>query len=86
MAGVEAVRDVAFAIAGRRFAFAAGATIHTENSHKYGYRDSRLLLRAAGWEEPLRRALVVKLGDLSYINPETGAGFDPGSGTPAPCL
>ena len=25
-------------------------TIHTENSHKYGYRDSRLLLlRAAGW-------------------------------------
>ena len=46
---LEAVRDVAFAIAGRRFAFAAGATIHTENSHKYGYRDSRLLLRAAGW-------------------------------------
>ncbi|HEV2745889.1 MAG TPA: L-histidine N(alpha)-methyltransferase, partial [Allosphingosinicella sp.] len=23
--------------------------IHTENSHKYGLRDSRLLLRAAGW-------------------------------------
>jgi len=46
---LEAVRDVAFSVAGRRFAFAAGATIHTENSHKYGYRDSRLLLRAAGW-------------------------------------
>jgi L-histidine N-alpha-methyltransferase len=27
----------------------AGETIHTENSHKYGPRDSRLLLRAAGW-------------------------------------
>jgi dimethylhistidine N-methyltransferase len=46
---LEAVRDVAFTISGARFAFPQGATIHTENSHKYGYRDSRLLLRAAGW-------------------------------------
>jgi dimethylhistidine N-methyltransferase len=46
---LEALRDVAFTVSGRHFAFAAGATIHTENSHKYGYRDSRLLLRAAGW-------------------------------------
>ena len=28
---------------------AAGETIHTENSHKYGPRDARLLLRAGGW-------------------------------------
>jgi L-histidine Nalpha-methyltransferase len=46
---LEARRDVAFSVAGRGFAFKAGETIHTENSHKYGYRDSRLLLRAAGW-------------------------------------
>jgi L-histidine N-alpha-methyltransferase len=46
---IEALRDVAFTISGHGFAFAAGSTIHTENSHKYGYRDSRLLLRAAGW-------------------------------------
>jgi len=46
---LEALRDVAFTISGQHFAFAAGATIHTENSHKYGHRDSRLLLRAAGW-------------------------------------
>jgi len=46
---LEALRDVAFTVSGTPFAFAAGATIHTENSHKYGYRDSRLLLRAAGW-------------------------------------
>jgi uncharacterized SAM-dependent methyltransferase len=46
---LEAVRDVAFAIEGRPFAFRAGETIHTENSHKYGMRDARLLLRAAGW-------------------------------------
>jgi L-histidine Nalpha-methyltransferase len=46
---LEAVHDVRFAISGRFFAFAAGETIHTENSHKYGHRDSRILLRAAGW-------------------------------------
>jgi len=46
---LEAVREVAFSVAGRRFRFARGATIHTENSHKYGHRDSRLMLRAAGW-------------------------------------
>jgi dimethylhistidine N-methyltransferase len=46
---LEAVRDVAFTVAGRPFAMPAGETIHTENSHKYGPRDGRLLLRAAGW-------------------------------------
>ena len=46
---LEALRDVAFTVAGTGFAFKAGETIHTENSHKYGHRDSRLMLRAAGW-------------------------------------
>lgn len=46
---LEAVRDVAFTVCGQRFAFRQGETIHTENSHKYGHRDSRILLRAAGW-------------------------------------
>ena len=46
---LEAVRDVGFTICGKPFSFRAGETIHTENSHKYGLRDSRLLLRAAGW-------------------------------------
>jgi L-histidine N-alpha-methyltransferase len=46
---LEAVREVGFTVAGRPFSFRAGETIHTENSHKYGYRDSRLMLRAAGW-------------------------------------
>jgi L-histidine Nalpha-methyltransferase len=41
--------DVAFTIAGRAFTLAAGETIHTENSHKYGPRDASLLLRAGGW-------------------------------------
>ena len=31
------------------FAMAEGETIHTENSHKYGSRDARLLQRAGGW-------------------------------------
>jgi dimethylhistidine N-methyltransferase len=46
---LEAVRDVAFTVAGERFTMAAGETIHTENSHKYGPRDARLLLRAGAW-------------------------------------
>jgi dimethylhistidine N-methyltransferase len=46
---LEAIREARFTIAGRSFAFARGETIHTENSHKYGLRDARLLLRAAGW-------------------------------------
>ena len=33
---LEATRNVAFTIDGRRFTMAAGETIHTENSHKYG--------------------------------------------------
>lgn len=46
---LEAMRDIAFTIEGERFTMAAGETIHTENSHKYGPRDARLLLRAGAW-------------------------------------
>ena len=44
-----AARDVEFSVAGRSFSFARGSSIHTENSHKYGARGSRLLLLAGGW-------------------------------------
>jgi uncharacterized SAM-dependent methyltransferase len=46
---LEAVRDVVFAVDGRAFHMDAGETIHTENSHKYGPRDARILLRGGGW-------------------------------------
>jgi len=46
---LEATRDLAFAVAGRQFTMRAGETIHSENSHKYGARDGRMLLLAAGW-------------------------------------
>jgi L-histidine N-alpha-methyltransferase len=46
---LEAVRDAGFTVDGRSFAMTAGETIHTENSHKYGARDARLLLQAGGW-------------------------------------
>ncbi len=46
---LEATRDLAFTVDGRPFAMSAGETIHTENSHKYGPRDARILLRAGGW-------------------------------------
>ena len=46
---LEASRDVTFTVEGEVFSIASGETIHTENSHKYGARDARLLLRAGGW-------------------------------------
>ncbi len=46
---LEALRDVQFFADGRAFSIAAGETIHTENSHKYGLRDACVLLRAGGW-------------------------------------
>ncbi|QPQ54624.1 L-histidine N(alpha)-methyltransferase [Allosphingosinicella flava] len=46
---LEALEDVDFTVEGRPFAMTKGETIHTENSHKYGPRDARLLLHAAGW-------------------------------------
>ena len=46
---LEAQRDLRFGVDGSAFEMKRGETIHTENSHKYGDRDSRLLLRAAGW-------------------------------------
>jgi dimethylhistidine N-methyltransferase len=72
---LEAVRDVTFEVAGVRFAMAAGETIHSENSHKYGERDARLLLLAGGWtpveewtDEEKRFALV-----LARAEPERSA-------------
>ena len=50
---LEAQRDATFTIEGRPFDIAAGETIHTENSHKYGSRDARILLRSGGWT-PIR--------------------------------
>ena len=46
---LAATRDVDFTVEGRSFAMAAGETLHTENSHKYGPRDAKILLRAGGW-------------------------------------
>lgn len=48
-----ATRDLAFTIAGRRFAMREGEWIHSENSHKYDDRSARILLAAGGWT-PLR--------------------------------
>jgi dimethylhistidine N-methyltransferase len=63
---LEASRDVAFEVADKPFAMTSGETIHTENSHKYGERDARLLLLAGGWtpveewtDEAARFALVL---------------------------
>lgn len=44
-----ALRDTSFMAAGQMFSFAAGETIHTENSYKWTSPETRLLARAAGW-------------------------------------
>ncbi|HLL29832.1 MAG TPA: L-histidine N(alpha)-methyltransferase [Allosphingosinicella sp.] len=72
---LQPVRDVGFEVAGRHFSMTAGETIHSENSHKYGERDARLLLLAGGWtpveewtDEEARFALV-----LARAEPERSA-------------
>ena len=42
-------RDVEFTVSDQAFRLAAGSSIHTENSHKYGARGARLALLAGGW-------------------------------------
>jgi uncharacterized SAM-dependent methyltransferase len=44
-----ATRDIAFTVDGHPFAFRRGASIHTENRHKYGPRGARVRLLAGGW-------------------------------------
>ena len=41
--------DQDLAVAGRRFRFRAGETIHTENSYKYSVRQFQDVARSAGW-------------------------------------
>jgi dimethylhistidine N-methyltransferase len=72
---LEATVDVRFEVSGSPFTMTAGETIHTENSHKYGERDARLLLLAGGWtpveewtDEGARFALV-----LARAEPERSA-------------
>jgi dimethylhistidine N-methyltransferase len=43
-------QEVAFDIAGRRFAMRGGETIHTENSYKYRVEEAAILARASGWD------------------------------------
>ena len=44
-----AKRDVTFGVSGQDFGVADGASLHIENSHKYGQRGGRVLLLAGGW-------------------------------------
>jgi len=60
-----ATRDVHFQVSGQKFNFAAGSSIHTENSHKYGERGARLLLLAGGWTP--HREWVDEQGDFAII-------------------
>lgn len=62
---IEALRDVAFEVAGERFRLAERETIHTENCHKYGPEQMRVLLQSGGWSEVHHWA--DEAGDFSLI-------------------
>lgn len=47
---LRARRDLCFTLAGETFTFAAGETIHTENSYKYAPEEFRMLAAGAGFE------------------------------------
>ena len=42
--------DQRASVAGRRFSFRAGETIHTENSHKYSLAGFRWIAARGGWQ------------------------------------
>jgi dimethylhistidine N-methyltransferase len=46
---LQAMRDIAFTVAGENFTMSEGETIHTENSHKFTRRSANTLLLAGGW-------------------------------------
>ena len=46
---LESLRSQSVRIAGQNFSFAAGETIHTENSHKFTLDEAKLMARCAGW-------------------------------------
>lgn len=62
---LEALRDVAFDVAGERFRLAERETIHTENCHKYSPGEMRVLLQSGGWSE--LRHWTDEAGDFSLI-------------------
>ena len=85
-------RDQDVSIAGRRFRFRTGESIHTENSYKYTVRQFHGVARAAGWTptrvwtDPSNLFSVHELGVIPGLVPgiqrSTGAGasgtLDPG--------
>jgi uncharacterized SAM-dependent methyltransferase len=46
---LESLKDQEVELAGRRFKFVAGETLHTENSYKFTLEGVTRLAEAAGW-------------------------------------
>lgn len=46
---LEPQADIDFTVEDKSYSMAKGQRLHVENSHKYGLRDARLMLRAGGW-------------------------------------
>lgn len=56
-------------VAGKRFRFRQGETIHTENSHKYSLEEFQALARSAGWEPKQVWTGSERLFSVHYLVP-----------------
>jgi len=66
---LRALRQQTVTVAGQRFSFAQGETIHTENSHKYSIADFQALARNAGWEPKAVWTGEAALFSVHYLAP-----------------
>jgi dimethylhistidine N-methyltransferase len=66
---LRALRPQVVTVAGRRFSFAQGETIHTENSHKYSIAEFQSLARSAGWEPKAVWTGDAALFSVHYLAP-----------------
>jgi L-histidine Nalpha-methyltransferase len=71
------VRKQTVTVAGRRFAFAAGETIHTENSYKYTLPGFAALAAAAGWIQRRLWTDPLDLFSVQYLEVKPGVSVGP---------
>lgn len=64
---IESLKAQSVNVLGRRFHFAEGERIHTENSHKYSVEDFQTLASEAGWQPRQHWMDEAKLFSVHYL-------------------
>ena len=67
---IKSLADQVAGVAGRRFRFAAGELIHTENSYKYAISEFRALAARAGFEAVETWTDPAQLFSVHYLRRE----------------